>query len=632
MSSPTTRPEDADGSVATWGRRPVVSVVVRVLAWAIPVVGVFVVLQLVDGFLYSSPGVFGLAVWTFQVLTVALATSRLLERVTRGLLPISLLFNLSLVFPDQAPSRFGVALRRGSPANKQTAENAAAEKAVMLIAELSRHDRQTRGHTERVRAYTDVIAQELGLKESDRAKLAWGALLHDVGKLSVPAAILNKAGALTPDEWATLREHPAASDDLLAPMMDWLGPWGLAAAQHHEYFDGSGYPRGLAGEDISLAGRIVAVADAYDVITSRRSYKQPMTADIAREELTRCSGTQFDPDVVRAFLVASVGERWSAGPLATLPDFGTRLATTGPAATIAVAVTAAFATIFPSAIQPPEQLAFSSTVSVNQAEHDAQDPHDPTIEADTSTVTSTPGTTVATSTSSAWPTSTTTFAGAPPPSTPNAVGTGATPSTGSSTTTTVPTTTVPTTTVPTTSAPPAMGLVLHLTNPGTEETESSATLPLMTSTDLVAVMPAYSSDRSSEPGLVIQPTADSLNSATGDEKQDWVWTAPEAATITGRGVLGIIHRSTAETSETRSGFSYSVLHCSAHCATVTSGRVWSPTDGEWSRTFVGLGELEVPMAAGDTLMLRIVPSADLNNAGLRLAYDAEGFDSTLVVN
>ncbi len=105
----------------------------------------------------------------------------------------------------------------------------------------------------------------------------------------------------------------------MAPLKEWLGEWGRAVGEHHERWDGEGYPTGLSGTDISYAARIVAVADVFDVITSARSYKDPIPATAAREEIARCSGTHFDPDVVRAFLNLSIGRlRLAMGPLSLL--------------------------------------------------------------------------------------------------------------------------------------------------------------------------------------------------------------------------------------------------------------------------------------------------------------------------
>ena len=172
----------------------------------------------------------------------------------------------------------------------------------------------------------------------DRDRLQWACLLHDIGKLAVPAHILSKAGRPDDEEWAILKRHPAVGGEIVDSLAPWLGEWGRAASEHHERWDGKGYPRALAGEQISLAGRIVAVADAYDVITSTRSYKKPMSAEAARRELVRCAGTQFDPTVVRAFLNVSLGRRGAhAGMLGWLSKkiYGGAEASTSASATSA---------------------------------------------------------------------------------------------------------------------------------------------------------------------------------------------------------------------------------------------------------------------------------------------------------
>jgi HD domain-containing protein len=163
-----------------------------------------------------------------------------------------------------------------------------------------------------VRVFTDMLADECRLADEDRSRLRWASLLHDVGKMHVPADILNKPGRPTREEWEVLQRHPADGARMIAPLASWLGPWALAVEQHHERWDGTGYPRRLAGEAISLGGRIVAVADAFETMTAARPYKRAMTVAAARQELVNCSGKQFDPVVVRAFLTLSVGQLWRA--------------------------------------------------------------------------------------------------------------------------------------------------------------------------------------------------------------------------------------------------------------------------------------------------------------------------------
>jgi HD domain len=267
------------------------------------------------------------------VLIVVCAINRLAVR----LLPLATLLSLSLVFPDRAPKRFRIALRANSSAqmrsrllearDSETDLATALEDLLTYLAALGRHDRITRGHCERVRAFVDLLAPEMGLSESDRVRLRWAALLHDIGKLQVPARILRKPGMPTKSEWDTLKQHPVDGEKLVRPLTPWLGTWKLAVEQHHERFDGSGYPKGLAGADISLGGRIVAVADAYEVMITSRPYKRPVRPEAARRELVRLSDQQFDPVVVRAFLRIAIGDLRKAtgllGVLAQVPILAT---------------------------------------------------------------------------------------------------------------------------------------------------------------------------------------------------------------------------------------------------------------------------------------------------------------------
>jgi HD-GYP domain-containing protein (c-di-GMP phosphodiesterase class II) len=257
---------------------------------------------------------------------VALGVSALVavgvETLARRLLPLAALLKLSLAFPDRAPSRFRVARQAGNTrvlrdrvAHARAAGVAddparAAEEILGLVAALAAHDRKTRGHSERVRGFTDLLADELAIPQADRDRLRWAALLHDIGKLEVPAATLNKAGKPDPKEWEQLKRHPLEGQRIVGGLLPWLESWGAVIAQHHERFDGAGYPNGLAGEQIHLGARIVSVADSFEVMTAARSYKRPMTPPAARRELAACAGKQFDPMVVRAMFSISLGRLW----------------------------------------------------------------------------------------------------------------------------------------------------------------------------------------------------------------------------------------------------------------------------------------------------------------------------------
>jgi len=265
--------------------------------------------------------------WALWLLGSAMLVALAVERAARRVLPLAVLLQLSLAFPDHAPSRFTMARTAGnvrrleeriSQAKQTGVEDdpaKAARQILGLVAALSAHDRKTRGHSERVRAYTDMLAGELDLDDEDRDRLRWAALLHDIGKLRVPGRILNKAGKPDRVEWERLQAHPAAGAAIAEPLLPWLGRWAVTIVQHHERFDGRGYPAGLEGEEISLGARIVSVADSFEVMTAARAYKRPMTPPAARRELARCAGSQFDPAVVRLFLNISIGRLWwTVGP------------------------------------------------------------------------------------------------------------------------------------------------------------------------------------------------------------------------------------------------------------------------------------------------------------------------------
>ncbi|MGH7666987.1 MAG: HD-GYP domain-containing protein [Candidatus Dormibacteria bacterium] len=304
-----------------WRSRPLLSFLLRALVFATPVAAGIAAVTWLSGTLRRPTGAPEFAAWWVLLSVVGLAVLVLVERATRRLLPLAALLRLSLLFPDHAPARFAVARRAARPKQVlrqlETLGEAgagpqlhAAQKVLELSVALSVHDRATRGHSERVQVLTDMITRELNLPEEDRARLRWGALLHDIGKLKVPAKVLNKPAAPDPREWALLRTHPAEGARLVAPLRSWLGPWAGAVGEHHEWFDGSGYPLGRHGSEIAWAARIVSVADVFEVITAPRPYRRPVSVTQAREELVRASGTQLDPKVVRAFLNVSVGELW----------------------------------------------------------------------------------------------------------------------------------------------------------------------------------------------------------------------------------------------------------------------------------------------------------------------------------
>ena len=177
------------------------------------------------------------------------------------------------------------------------------EEMIMSFAEITENkSEQTGKHVRRVAEYSKIIAKEMGLgnDEADRIRLA--STMHDVGKLLIPAEILEKPARLTDEEFAEIKKHPGYGGELLNEVEgDVMHMARTVALEHHERPDGRGYPLGKKDEEISIEGKIVAVADVYDALTSRRSYKEAWHEDKAREEIMKGKGTQFDTKVVEAF-------------------------------------------------------------------------------------------------------------------------------------------------------------------------------------------------------------------------------------------------------------------------------------------------------------------------------------------
>ena len=181
--------------------------------------------------------------------------------------------------------------------------------AIAMAAAIDARDQYTHGHTERVTNYCLAVARELeGLPEvagykNFRETLQIAALLHDIGKIGIPDHILNKHTSLTPEEYEEVKKHSIIGATILNPIKE-LGDVVKEVRHHQECYDGSGYPTGLKGNDIPLIARIIAVADAFDAITSNRPYRKRKSLEEAIQEIKRCSGTQFDPIVVSAFLLS----------------------------------------------------------------------------------------------------------------------------------------------------------------------------------------------------------------------------------------------------------------------------------------------------------------------------------------
>jgi putative nucleotidyltransferase with HDIG domain len=181
-----------------------------------------------------------------------------------------------------------------------------------LSAAIEARDPYARGHSSRVTVFAQAMARRIGLDKERVSTLRLGALLHDVGKLAVPSSVLLKRGPLTEAEVGQMRRHPAAG----ARMLETLGaPTTIlpVVLHHHERWDGAGYPTGRRGEEIPLEARVLCIVDSFDAMTSTRPYRAPRRLDEAWDELQRCAGTQFDPELVGAF-----AEAWAESGLGVL--------------------------------------------------------------------------------------------------------------------------------------------------------------------------------------------------------------------------------------------------------------------------------------------------------------------------
>ncbi len=169
-----------------------------------------------------------------------------------------------------------------------------------LVNAIEAKDAYNQGHSKRVHRYSMQIAKLLNLPPQEMEALRWASVLHDLGKIGIPERILTKPGKLTDKEFAMIKEHPVKGKTILAPIRQ-LAPSMEAIAHHHERWDGMGYPDGLEGEKIPLTARIITVADTFDAITSKRSYRAPKTSKDAFREMELVAGSQLDPDLVHIF-------------------------------------------------------------------------------------------------------------------------------------------------------------------------------------------------------------------------------------------------------------------------------------------------------------------------------------------
>jgi len=190
---------------------------------------------------------------------------------------------------------------QGAEASSDTLPAVVVETVTSLAFAIDAKDHYTQGHSQKVSAYAVMIAQALGLAQPEVEEIRLAGLLHDIGKVGIPEAILNKSGPLDASEWETMKTHTDLGARILEPLRPMVRIREMVR-HHHEFFDGSGYPRRLEGEKIPHGARVIAVADAYDTITSERTYKKARTPEDAFAELERCAANQFDPEIVRVFI------------------------------------------------------------------------------------------------------------------------------------------------------------------------------------------------------------------------------------------------------------------------------------------------------------------------------------------
>jgi putative nucleotidyltransferase with HDIG domain len=176
---------------------------------------------------------------------------------------------------------------------------------------LDLRDKETEGHTQRVADLTLRLAQAMGVSDHELIHIRRGTLLHDIGKMGIPDEILRKPASLDEQEWVIMRQHPLYAYDMLSPI-SYLRPALDIPYCHHEKWDGSGYPRGLAGEQIPLAARLFAVVDVYDALISDRPYREAWSRKRALEYIQQQAGQHFDPEIVSTFLgMPALHELWN---------------------------------------------------------------------------------------------------------------------------------------------------------------------------------------------------------------------------------------------------------------------------------------------------------------------------------
>jgi len=278
-------------AISLSARTPLRSVWNEHFMWLWPHYLVLGTLGLAIASAWEAMGLWGLAVFVVPPLMMRLSVKQYLDRTTKGVFELREAHQNLQTAHEQVTEAM-TSLRKAYDGTLRS-----------LVAALDARDSETGGHSERVANLTAAIAEEMGISSDteEGQYIQWGALLHDVGKIAVPDHILRKPGRLSDEEWVAMRTHSHAGFEIVRNV-EFLAPAAEIVLAHHERYDGAGYPRGLAGEDIPFGARIFMIADTFDAITSERPYKAARRAEEALAEILLNSGTQFDPRAVKAFL------------------------------------------------------------------------------------------------------------------------------------------------------------------------------------------------------------------------------------------------------------------------------------------------------------------------------------------
>lgn len=314
-----------------WEERLWASRAVSVALFLLPIIAAAAAIRATASLYHHGEGLGGLILWLIQILVVAIVVSHLATRMLARFAPLPALFRLELKWPGKAPSRLKVAF--GAPGTGSLGrtlvalpeeEGAAALKALSMIADRRSQDRKAAVRSFRIAGYADLIASQLELDEEYRNQLRWAVLLHDIGLAIVPPEVLQKRGVFTTSEALLYQRHPNISTRILEPLTKFLGPSFKVAGQHHEHWNGRGYPNGLSRGNIAVPARICAVADAYDAMTWPRRGRALLSDNEACTELLKKAGTQFDPEIVGAMIAVDPTRRRAVVgwvPISWLPPF-----------------------------------------------------------------------------------------------------------------------------------------------------------------------------------------------------------------------------------------------------------------------------------------------------------------------